>query len=96
MPKEMTCKRTTTDGLLTIQEEVMIEGSPASKRPTPITSGRALMDVSGEATSIGKKHLPHNTLFQVMELKTVDIRRTDQAVYMTSKVLFQAQRNDRE
>ena len=48
------------------------------------------MDVFGKASSIEKKHLPHNALILVTSLKTVAIRGSDQAVYMTGKLLFQS------
>ena len=48
------------------------------------------MDVCGEATSITKKFLPNNYLYLITDLKTVDIRGTDQAVYMTAKAVMQS------
>ena len=51
---------------------------------------RKLMDNFGGSTKIYKQHLPHNTLFEVTNLRTVDVHGTDQAVYMDAKLVMQA------
>ena len=79
-------------GLSLTEEDIVIE--PTFKAPTLIKSGRDLMNVCGDATSISKKHLPNDCLYLVTHLKTVDVRGTDQAVYMTAKAIMQSIRSD--
>ena len=88
-------KRTFVDAGLTLTEEDLVI-EPTNKSPTPIRSGRDLMDVCGDAASISKKHLPNDCLYLITDLKTVDVRGTDQAVHMTAKAIMQSIRVEAE
>ena len=48
------------------------------------------MDNFGGSTKIYKQHLPHNTLYEITNLRTVDVHGTEQAVYMDAKLVMQA------
>ena len=65
------------------EEEEVIEyadGEPPIKKVTlPLVSGKDLMHVFCGSTKIFKKFLPSNAIFLVTNLKTVDVRGTDQA-----------------
>ena len=74
-------------------EEIMestMEYGPTAPKVKNVVSGKELMDNFGGSTKIFKQHLPHNTLFEVTNLRTVDVHGTDQAVYMDAKLVMQA------
>ena len=71
------------------------EGEPA-KKVSLVMSGKDLMDNFGGSTKIFKQHLPHNAIFIVTDLKTVEIHGTDQAVYMDAKLLMQSVSDEEE
>ena len=83
-------KRTFQDADLTLSEQDIVNEAPTTRASEQLKSGRELMDVCGEATSIAKKFLPNNCLYLITDLKTVDISGTDQAVYMTTKAVMQS------
>ena len=70
--------------------ESTIEYGPTAPKVKTVTSGKDLTDIFGGSTKIYKQHLPHNTLFEVTNLRTVDVHGTDQAVYMDAKLVMQA------
>ena len=70
--------------------ESTIEYGPSVPKVKNVMSGKDLMDNFGGSTKIYKQHLPHNTLFEVTNLRTVDVHGTDQAVYMDAKLVMQA------
>ena len=70
--------------------ESTIEYGPTAPKVKNVVSGKDLMDNFGGSTKIYKQHLPHNTLFEVTNLRTVDVHGTDQAVYMDAKIVMQA------
>ena len=78
-------------------ETIEYEDGPTAPKVSLLTSGSDLMDNFGGSTKIAKQHLPHNTLFLVVWLKTVEVHGMDQAVYMDAKILMQGvQENDDE
>ena len=70
--------------------ESTMEYGPTAPKVKNVVSGKELMDNFGGSTKIFKQHLPHNTLFEVVNLRTVDVHGTDQAVYMDAKLVMQA------
>ena len=70
--------------------ESIVEYGPTAPKVKNIVSGKDLMDNFGGSTKIYKQHLPYNTLFEVTNLRTVDVHGTDQAVYMDAKIVMQA------
>ena len=70
--------------------ESTIEYGPTIPKVKNITSGKELMDNFGGSTKIYKQHLPHNTLYEVTNLRTVDVHGTEQAVYMDARLLMQS------
>ena len=70
--------------------ESTIEYGATVPKVKNVISGKDLMDHFGGSTKIYKQHLPHNTLFEVTNLRTVDVHGTDQAVYMDAKLVMQA------
>ena len=70
--------------------ESTIEYGPTVPKVKNVMSGKDLMDNFGGSTKIYKQHLPHNTLFEVTNLRTVDVHGTNQAVYMDAKLIMQA------
>ena len=71
-------------------ESSTIEYGPTAPKVKNIVSGKELMDNFGGSTKIYKQHLPHNTMYEVTNLRTVDVHGTDQAVYMDAKLIMQA------
>ena len=76
--------------------ESTMEYGPTAPKVKNVVSGKELMDNFGGSTKIFKQHLPHNTLFEVVNLRTVDVHGTDQAVYMDAKLVMQAVDEDEE
>ena len=66
-------------------ESSTIEYGPTAPKVKNIVSGKELMDNFGGSTKIYKEHLPHNTVYEITNLRTVDVHGTDQAVYMDAK-----------
>ena len=77
-------------------ESSTIEYGPTAPKVKNIVSGKELMDNFGGSTKIYKQHLPHNTMYEVTNLRTVDVHGTDQAVYMDAKLVMQALEEDEE
>ena len=65
--------------------ESTIEYGPTVPKVKNITSGRDLMDNFGGSTKIFKQHLPHNTLFEITNLRTsMSTARTKPYIWMLS------------
>ena len=77
-------------------ESSTIEYGPTAPKVKNIVSGKELMDNFGGSTKMYKEHLPHNTVYEITNLRTVDVHGTDQAVYMDAKILMQAVDEDEE
>ena len=89
-------KRRTDDEGVDFEESIesTIEYGPTLPKIPNVASGRGS---HGQLwTKIFKQHLPHNTLFLVTALKTVDVHGTDQAMYMDAKLIMQAVQGEDE
>ena len=78
------------DKTLAVTEE-LITGPSLTKRRLvkKITSGEQLDNCFGEAINIPKRFLPNNTLIHVKKVNLVDVKGSDQAVYMVGRIFAQ-------